>query len=202
MINDFLTPGARPALPADPDAAYVPDLSQVNYLFFSPCDTDDPFLNDGSDSISLVSGIIDNTDTTDAKSRQLLGEGGIAEHEATEVELPNLRMAVVKRDYELTFRMPISNATVYTYLRQLQDGGVAFRFWYQDLAGYLYGECLESDATVKGGILPSFVNVQFPKGEGRDDRGYATIILRWSADSDPHRYTSPVTVDSGCGLAA
>ena len=110
-------------------------------------------------------------------------------------------MAVVKRDYELSHRIPISNDQVYNYLRQIQDGLLSFRFWYQDLGGYLYGQTLVNGATTKGGIFPSFVNVQFPKGEGRDDRGYATLILRWSADADAHRYTSPVTVDSNCGVS-
>lgn len=210
MFNDFLTIPADcttaynlPALPADPNCILAPKLSQVNYVFISPCSAAEPFENDGSDAITLVSPAeIDNANTDNTKSRQILGEGGIAEHEVVEVDGPNRTTLIPNggRGYELQHRIIISDQSVYDFLKALQAGWVDFRFWYQDLAGLLYGEVVTAAvaATRYGGIRPSYVNVQFPKGEGRDDRGYATLILRWNANAEPHRYTSPVTVADSC----
>lgn len=206
MFNDFLTvasPQLFPALPADPNNIEAPELSQINYLFISFCLAPDPFLNDGSDVISLVALGIDNTNADNTKTRQLLVEGGIAEHEVTEVEGPNQTMLIPVggRSYELSARVIISNQLVYEYLRNHQSSKLDFRIWYQDLAGFLYGEVMPALSTEYGGIRPSYVNVQFPKGEGQQDRGYAQLILRWKADAEPHRYISPVTVSDGCAPA-
>lgn len=206
MFNDFLTvadPQLYPALPADPNAISPPDLSQINYIVISPCTAADPFVNDGSDVVTLVTPAeIDNTNADNTKSRQLLVEGGIAEHEVTEVEGPNQTtlIPVGGRSYELSARVIISNQLVYEYLRSMQSGNIDFRFWYQDLATYLYGptKTTAEAATEYGGIRPSYVNVQFPHGEGAQDRSYAQLILRWTADADPPRVNSPITVADGC----
>lgn len=209
MFNDFLTIPVDcdtaynlPALPSDPNCILAPKLSQVNYVFITPCAAGEPFVNDGSDVVTLTADAIDNDNADNTKTRQVLGEGGIAEHEVTEIPGPNRTTLIPNggRAYELQHRIIISDQEVYEFLRYLQAGWTDFRFWYQDLGGYLYGETMTTAeaATTYGGIRPSYVNVQFPKGEGRDDNGYATLILRWDANAEPHRYTSPVTVAAGC----
>lgn len=205
MVNDFLSPvvcGAAylfPALPADPNCIEAPKRSQLNYLFIAPCTAVDPFELSGSAAV-LVSSAIDNTNADNTKTRQLLGEGGIPEHEATEVEAPNRKILILDdgRGYELTFKVIVTNALVYAFLQRMQSGWLDFRFWYQDLGGFLYGKVLAADATTFGGIRPLYVNVQFPKGEGRDDLQYANVIIRWDADADPPRYVSPVTPADSC----
>lgn len=207
LLNEFITyltdcdtANNLPALPSDPNCILAPELSQVNYLFFTPCTAADPFLNDGSNVVSLVSGEIDNTNTDNTKTRQILGEGGIGDHDVTEVEGPNRTTLIPNggRGYELQHRIIISDQETYEFLRQLQKSWIKFRIWYQDLGGFLYGKTEETGSSAYGGIRPSFVNVQFPKGEGRNDRGHATLIIRWDANADPHRYVSPVTVADDC----
>lgn len=206
VLNDFLTypvdstPPTLPALASDPNYILAPDLSQINYLFFTPCTAADPFENDGSDNISVVALSIDNTNADNTKTRQILGEGGIPEHAASEVEGPNGTTLIPEgeRQYTFTHRVIISDPLMYEFLRQLQVSWIGWRFWFQDRGGWLYGKVEPALATVYGGIRPSFINVQFPKGNGRSDRGYADIEIRWNANGDPHRYVSPVTVADAC----
>lgn len=206
-FNDFLsiptdcdTAWNYPALPADPNCVLPPGLSQINYVFFSPCTADDPFVNDGSDVVTLVSNEIDNTNADNTKTRQILGEGGIGEHEVTEVPGPNgsVLIPIGGRKYELQHKVLVSDRDTREFLRKIQGGQLNFRFWYQDRAGWLYGPVLETGQSTYGGIFPTFVNVQMPKGEGADDYNYATLILRFDADADPINYVSPVTVSASC----
>lgn len=203
MVNDFLTvaePLLYPALPADPNKILPPDLSQISAVIITPCDAVDPFVNDGSGNISLVAGEIDNTNTDNTKSKQLTVEGGIPEHEVVEIPGPNGTVLIPAggRTFEPSLRCIISQDEVYEYLRTHQSGQLDFRFWLIDRGGYLYGPVLEADATTYGGIRPAYVNVQFPKGSGPDDYGYADLILRFRADADPQRYDSPITLTDGC----
>lgn len=192
-----------PALPADPWCISVPGRSQIHSVIISPCGTaDDPFLNDGSDSISLVSGEIDNDNADNTKSRQLVGIGAVADHEPTEVALPLRKTAIVERLYTLTLRVPLADPAVYAFMKALQCNYLAFRFWYVDLSDLLYGLCQASGASTPGGITPQKVNVQFPKGDGDEDRNYATLEIQWYANGEPHRYTSPLVESAACALPA
>lgn len=206
-FNDFLgipadcdTAVLFSALPADPNCVLPPGLAQVNYLFISFCTAVDPFVNDGSDVITLVANEIDNTNADNTKTRQLLGEGGIPEHEVTEVPGPNRSILIPAggRKFEINHRILITDNDMRNFLRKFQGGKLNFRFWYQDLSGWLYGPVLPTLSTTYGGIFPSFVNVQMPKGEGPDDYNYATLTIRWDADADAPAYISPVSVSSTC----
>lgn len=59
-----------------------------------------------------------------------------------------------------------------------------------------------SAAGALGGLIPSQVNVQMPKGAGRDDLQSATLIITWEDKTDPARYASPLPVGDACGTLA
>lgn len=194
-----------PALPTDPYCVGVPGLSQVGSLIIVPCGVDDPFV-DNSGTIELnVSSAINNTATDNSAPHQLVGRGGVDEHEALEYEGPLRQNLIWLRRYTLNFEVPIpSNSagdTLYNYMQALQCGSIDFRFFYIDTENKLYGEV---NADSEGGIHPMMVNVQMPKGNGTDDLQVATISITWeSTTGDPNRYASPIDIMSeSCAGAA
>jgi len=208
-INQFLTcPEAcsdsylLPALPADPWCVNTPGRSQIHSVVIAPCGTAaEPFVNDGADTVTLVTPAeIDNDNADNTKSRQLVGIGSVAEHEATEVQLPLRRTAIVERLYTLTHRVPLADDATYNFMKALQCNYLAFRFWYVDMADKLYGTTVVALSTTPGGIIPSKVNVQFPKGDGDEDRNYAVLEIQWYANGEPPRYDSPLVETAACAL--
>jgi hypothetical protein len=189
------------ALATDPFCVTVPGLSQIWGLVVSPCGTaDDPFEIVSPAVIpTLVSGAIDNDAADNTKSRVLVGIGGVAEHEAEIYEGPLRRDLVTNRIYTLTHEIPLGDPLTYNFLRLFQRNYLQFRFWYIDLANLLYGTVLASTVTTSyGGIIPTAVNVQFPKDSARDARNVATLSITFEADVEPPRYDSPLTPAAVC----
>jgi hypothetical protein len=191
------SPVTLPALPADPCCITPPGYSQISTLIITPCGAEDPFVLETGDVV-LVPGEIDNTNADGTKSKMLIGQGGIGDHEPTIYDGPFRKQIVSNRTYSMEFEVSLGDAAAYDFLLRLQCNFQNFRFWYQDLAGWLYGTVNAALATDFGGITPSFVNVQMPKGAGRDDLGTANVLSNWEAETDPVRYLSPLAIDCGC----
>lgn len=211
MQNEFLslntgcTAITLPALPADIYCEAVPGSSQLVMLVITPCAAqDDPFLLVGSATQpSLTAGAIDNDASDNTKTRVLIGQGGIDEHEPTLYEGTNGRDYVTKRKYRVSFKVSLGSSTgtgnVRDFLRNMQRNFTQFRFWPIDEAGLLYGPVLSDSVTnAFGGIRPSFVNVQMPKDASRDGVNEATIIIDFISTVDPPAYTSPLTFADAC----
>lgn len=205
MINEFYSCPAActdvtlPALPEDPYCVQVPQLSQIGGLVIVPCGVDDPFV-DNAGTIELGDSAIDNTAADNSAPHLLIGKGGIEDHEALTYEAPLRRNVNWLRRYTMTFEVSVAQQEVYEYLQALQCGSINFRFFYIDMAGYLYGKVT---ADADGGIIPMMVNVQMPKGSGQDDLQVGTISVTWeSSTGDPNRYASPIDLlASSCEAA-
>lgn len=210
MDNEFLslntgcTAITLPALPADIYCEAVPGNSQIVMLAIAPCAAQsDPFeIVSPATQPTLTSGAIDNDATDNTKTRVLIGQGGLDEHEPTIYEGTKGRDFITKRKYTLNFKVSLGSSTgtgnVRDFLRYLQRNFTQFRFWYIDDSDLLYGPVLASDATTFGGIRPSFINVQMPKDASRDGVNEATVIISFIASVDPPAYTSPLTFADQC----
>lgn len=185
---DCATPLLLPALPADPYCELAPKYSQVAQLVVAPCQSEDPFIDD-TGSAALHTTLIDNTNADNTAPRLLIGQGGVDEHEPVIYDGAFRTQKVSRRNYTMNFGVTIEDPLQYEFLRALQCG-LKFRFWYIDLGNWLFGP-LEA-LGIGGGLIPSLVNVQMPKGAGRDDLGSANIIITWEDNTDPARWVSPL----------
>jgi len=173
-----------PAVAADQACTnYAQGRSQLNRLYIIPSGAPDIFA-DWATTPTFVSASIDNTTADGSKAHEFVGMGELPAPEKTSLDYPDLRTKTESRLYAITFRVPNLNAAEYERARKLQCGNTDFTFYYGDLADYVYGK--------SGGLEPEFVDVDFPKGGGNDDRNVAIITLRFRADGDPQRRTNPV----------
>jgi hypothetical protein len=174
-------------LPAIPEeqacASYEQTLSQIGHLYLMPTGAANPWANWGT-TPTAPNGNIDNTEGANAKSKWLVGIGEIPAAEKTQTEYPLRKSKQTDRLYTLTFRVPNLSDALYNFLRKMQCGYLGFTFWYGDLGGWLYG--------LSAGLVPDFVTVTFPKGEGNADKNVAIIRLSWRATGDPERRANPL----------
>jgi hypothetical protein len=132
---------------------------------------------------SIVANSIDNAELLGAKSKWLVGDGGVAVPEKTSQEYPKRKTGAGKRTYTLVFNIRNLSQTQYNSLRKLQCGQTDFKFWYANVGNHIFGGA--------AGINPKSLDVDFPLGEGRDDLELAIITITWEADGDPDRNNSP-----------
>lgn len=147
----------------------------------------DIFASWGSNSSATptyVSNSVDNSNALNAKAKALGGRGEIAVPEKTTLEYPFLKIRQTDKRYSLVFTHYNLDDATYEFLRQVQCGSLNFKFYYADLAGYVYG--------IADGLVPDFVTVRFPKGNGNTDRNVAIIDLKWKATGDPQRRANPL----------
>lgn len=178
-----------PAIPASQDCQnYEQGRSQISKLYLLPNTmSGDIFASWGSTSAatpSYVSNSIDNTNTANAKAKYLAGRGEIAVPEKSTLEYPLLKTRTVEKRYQLVFTHYQLDDDTYEFLRQVQCGSLNFKFYYGDLAGYVYG--------IADGLVPDFISIRFPKGNGNADRNTAVIALSWKATGDPQRRANPL----------
>ena len=172
------------AIPTNQDCASYPlNRSQIARLYIIPSGAPDIFAN-WSTTPTAVSGAVDNTVTNNTKSKYLAGIGGVAVAEKTVTDYPFRKKRTTDRTYPLTFRMLNLSDDQYAFLRQIQCGTLGFTFYYGDLSDYVYG--------IAGGLVPDFIDVKFPKGEGNTDKNVAIISLSWKANADPQRKVNPL----------
>lgn len=194
-MNTFLT------CPADCDTAltlgaidvnqdctnYVQKYSQVCDLIITPDGANAPLDWSSAPTVTAVANEVDNASTAGGVSKHLVGEGGIPAPEKIIDEYPKRKSKTNTRVYTLTFTVKNLSADQYDFLRQLQCGSDAFTVQYADVGGYIYGGSTGID------ILS--IDVDFPKGEGRDDKNFATVIVTWEADGDAPRGNAPAAYE-------
>ena len=163
-------------------------------LVIAPCESEDPFA-DAMGVIGLSTTAIDNTNAANTAPRLLVVQGGVDEHEPVVYDGPFRRQIISQRGFTLTASISLADNTVYRFLQFLQCNP-NFRFWYIDVANWGHGPVAAEGAIA--GLLPSLVNVQMPKGAGRDDLQTANIIIQWEDKGDPVRWASPLTSATSC----
>jgi hypothetical protein len=170
------------AIDVDQDCIPALTKSEVSDLFFVPDGAADPFTNFATTPTYTASSI-DNTDTTNAKTKHIVGIGDIPDPTESETAFPKGQLAVTERIYTLNFTVMNMSDAQYAFLQQLQCGKTNFTFYYADRGDKLYG--------IQGGIVPASVRVRMPKARGEGSVNQATIVLTWQADGDPDRRVNP-----------
>lgn len=175
------------ALDTDQNCPGELNLSQVTDLWMLPNEASDaqaPFSNwvDGGYTILANPTGIDNTDTTNAKTKWLTAVGEVPASEKTIFTVQKFQKVTTKRVFTLTLTVyNLSNAQ-YEFLRSLQCNPTNYTFWYGNSA-HVYGKAT--------GIVPTFTDVDFPLGAGEADVELATITITWEAKTDPERKSNP-----------
>ena len=170
----------------DQNCVTVPNLSQVSDLYIRPVGAVSPFDFSGGGDPALIPSGIDNTDTTNAFTKWLVGIGGVAEPEETPYNGPKNSIAIIKRVYTLDFQFDVTNANHRDFARQLQCNPKNFTFWFGTLGGQLFGG--------EDGITPASSNAILSLGNGNEDYELGRIILRWEVKGgygDPPRNVNP-----------
>lgn len=174
-----------PAIPEEQDCTtYAQTLSQISDIYIVPDGAPDPITN-WATTPTATALAIDNTVTDNSKSKWIVGQGGVAVPEKVTTEYPKLKSKTDERIYSISFTIKNLVAAQYDFLRQLQCGWTGFKFYYGDLADFIYG--------VSGGLSPEYVDVDFPKGEANTDKNIAILTLRFRANGDPERRTNPLS---------
>jgi hypothetical protein len=173
-----------PAISQEQDCtSWIPKDSQVCDLFIRPTGAPDPF--DWTDpDVPIDAETIDNTEDANANPKRLVGEGGVSIPEKQIVDYPKKKSRITSRDYTLSMRFRNLTDEMYAFLRQFQCGWTNFTFYYATVGGRLFGK---EDL----GVPPLRVDVDFPLGEGRDDKEEAVLTITWNADADPDRWANP-----------
>jgi hypothetical protein len=177
-----------PAFLNEQDCAdYAQDLSQIHTVYIRPDGAADPF-TDFATTPTATADAIDNTEALNAKSKLIVGDGGIDVPAKVQLEYPKLQDRIVERDYSLVFNVRNLSAAQYSMLLKLQCGHVTgWTFYYASGMGtnqWLYG--------IQGGIPMYFIDVDFPKGASRTDRDLAILTIRFKATGDPLRRVNPL----------
>lgn len=169
----------------DQNCVEIPNLSQVCDLYIQPDGATDAFDYTGGDPV-LVSGGIDNTDLLNAKTKWLVGIGGVAEPAETPYNGPKNAIKIIKRMYTLDFQFDVTNVMHRNLARQLQCNPKNFTFRFGTLGGQLFG----GDT----GITPSSSNAILSLGNGNEDFELGRLILSWEVKGgygDPPRHPNP-----------
>lgn len=174
-----------PAIEADQDCtSYTIDYSELTDLWIQPSGATAPFSAwvPGVYTVTPEPANIDNTDTTNAASKWLVGAGGVAVPDKTTEELPKRRDRISLRTYTVTFNIPNVSDAMYEFGRSAQCGDTSFTFWYANLT-HVFGSAT--------GIEPKSFDCDFPLDEGRDGRTRMIITLTFEAKVDPERRVKP-----------
>lgn len=194
-MNTFLT------CPADCDTAlmlgaidvnqdctnYVQKYSQVCDLIIQPDGANAPLDWASAPTVTAVANEVDNASTAGTFSKHVIGEGGIAVPEKIIDEYPKRKTKTNFRVYTLTFVVKNLSDDQYDFLRQLQCGSDAFKIWYANVGGHIFGGSTGID------ILS--IDADFPLSEGRDDKESATLTITWEADGDAQRGNAPAAYE-------
>jgi hypothetical protein len=164
---------------------YDQPLSQVSDVYIRPNGATDP-LAAFATTPTYVANSIDNSDATGAKTHYFVGEGGVDVPEKLVVQYPKRKERTLERTYTLVHVIKNMSDAQYAALCKMQCGSTNFTFYYADVAGFIFGK--------QGGIVPSFVDVDFPKGAGRDDRSSATLTIKFKANGDAFRRLNPIAL--------
>jgi len=178
-----------PAIPEEQDCpSYDQGRSQIAHLYMLPTTMgSDIFASWGTTSgatPTYVANSIANGNNLNAKAKKLTVIGELPVPEVTETAYPLRKTKTTDKRFNLQATYYQLDADSYEFLRQVKCGKLNFTFYYEDLAGYVYG--------IAGGLVPVLVNVVFPKGNGNTDKNTAIIRLSFRATGSPQRRASPL----------
>lgn len=194
MINEWLLcpedcgdPVTLPAIsPNQLCTSYKQRYSQILGIVFVPNGATDPIDCTAADCDTapvIVADSLDNSDVTGTKSKYVVGEGGIAVPDKIVDEYPARQARTSFRTFTITHTVKNLECDMYDFLRTLQCGDTSFKIYYTTVGGWIFG-CPD-------GISITSVDVDFPHGEGREDKEFATLTITFEATGDPVRYKAP-----------
>lgn len=195
-LNNFLDCGlcefAVPAFDNEQECtSYSRIDSQISDLVIVPIQAPDPFDWTGANPV-YVADTINNTVSSLDYARRLVGEGEVLAAESSLVLLPRNRQLVSRRAYTLVFRVKNLEGNQYEFCKRFQGGWKMFRFYFLTVGGKLIGPV--------GGLLPSFVDCDFPLDPTRGGKEYAEIAIRYEADGDADRASAALSDPAGAEL--
>lgn len=123
--------------------------------------------------------VINNSGTTSADGKYLVGRGGVPVPEKVTVELPKKVDRTITRTYTLNMNVLNMSDLHYEFLRAAQCGDTSISVWFETVGGFLYGG--------PTGISPTLVDADLPLNEGRDSYEQGTLIISWEADGEADR---------------
>jgi hypothetical protein len=183
--DDCDTSVLLPAISQEQDCTSYPQKdSQVCDLFITPDGAEEPFDWTVPLVPTVVTGAIDNTEALNAKTKRIVGTGGVDAPDEQVQAYPKQQEKVTKRTYTVVFNIHNVDLAHYNFGRALQCGDTGFTFWYANLAGNLYGG--------ENGIRPKSVKAEMPLGAGAEDKEIITVTIVWEADGDPDRTPNPL----------
>lgn len=130
-------------------------------------------------SVSSWETVINNSGTTAADGKYLVGRGGIPVADKTTVELFKNKDRTTKRSYSLSLSVLNMSDLHYEFLRAAQCGDTSIRFWLETVGGYIFGG--------PNGISPSLVDADMPLSDARDEYERGVLLLNWDADGAADR---------------
>lgn len=161
-----------PAIEDDQNCAPLPKRSQICGLIFAqgvlPTDWTDP----------TTYNILNDVSAIDA-AKYVVGSGGLGDPDEEVVEGPKDQDVVANRTYTLEFNVFNLSDAHYDFLRTLQCGNTDFVFWFESIAGYMYGGA--------AGICPKSVTARLPKENSRTAYDSGNITITFEALNDPDR---------------
>lgn len=128
--------------------------------------------------------IFNNLDNSNAAAKIFFGIGSIAEPESNVQQIAKGVERTVRKRWTLEVQVNTLNDTVYDFVRFLQCQPTKYKFWYWDMAGYLYGGAK--------GIRPNTTNANMLRQSG--ETSFLTAIARityQNAGCDPDRAYTP-----------
>jgi len=177
-----------PAIAQDQACTNYPQgRSQISHLVLRPTGAPDPLTSWGSNSSATptaTANAIDNSNALNAKSKRLAVIGGLPVPEVTVTQYPLRQEKDTDKRYTLEATYYQLDDASFEFLRQVKCGKINFKFYYEDLAGYIYG--------ISGGLTPLLVRVVFPKSNANDGKNIAIIRLTFRATGSPQRRANPL----------
>lgn len=182
--NDCDTPLAVAVENVDPSCPPAPTLAEIDTLLLMHPTLGVPPTDWAVAGAGGWADVIDNSDLTDVKIKQLSVIGTIAAPERPEIIMPAQTKIQGVGTYSARFEVRSLSDGIYDYLQKLQCGGVKPNIWYTSLGGYMYGQ--------NDGIETTSITVNFIKESGEEAYDYAEILIEWRSKTDPLRIDNPL----------
>ena len=135
-------------------------------------------------TMAVVDFLIDNTDVTDVKQKQIYGQGDMPLPEFQSVTTNNFNAVDIAGTFTLNFDIFDVGSLSYDYLRKLQCSTVKPQFIFSTVGGKLYGNT--------DGITPTQFRLSPVLERGEESVEKWTCTLTWKARTAPDRVPNPL----------
>ena len=127
---------------------------------------------------------IDNTDATDAKQKQIFGQGDMPTQEFQSVITNNFNEVDIAATFTLNFDIFDVGAATYDYLRKLQCATVKPYIIFTTVGGKMYGK--------DGGIVPTQIRLSNVLERGEESVEKFQLVITWKSRTAPDRVPNPL----------